>query len=276
MTKVSIIIPCYNGGDMVQTAVASALSQSHPQTEVVVVDDGSTDLETLRALDRTEIVGGARVIRQSNIGLSGARNRGIEESTGDFILPLDHDDEIHADYAAKAARVLDAQPDVAIVYARAERFGATTGEWDLPEFSMTAMLARNVIHACAMFRRSDWRAVGGYSQELRRGYEDYDFWLKLLGLGRDVVRIDEILFRYRDTGRSMASAMTHQDRVEAFAHIFAMNSSLYVQHADAFAEVLVGQQQQWDMLAHFKRRYGRVEDAISRIGAWHKRRAGRS
>ena len=276
MTTVSIIIPCYDGGDMLETAVASALAQSHPQTEVVVVDDGSTDPDTLRALVRIEIAGNARVVRQANAGLSGARNRGIEEAAGEYILPLDHDDEIYAAYATKAAAILDAQPNVGIVYSRAERFGATSGEWDLPEFSMKAMLARNVIHACAMFRRDDWRAVGGYSQALRTGYEDYDFWLKMLGLGRDVVRLDEILFRYRDTGGSMANEMTDQDRVDALAQIFATNSAVYVQHADAFAEMLVGQQQQWDMLAHFKQRYGRMEDVVARMGAWRKRRNSRS
>ena len=272
MTTVSIVIPCYNGGDMVLSAVESALAQSHPAVEVIVVDDGSTDPRTLAALETIASAGDVRVVRQPNTGLSGARNRGIEESTGDYILPLDHDDEIAADYVAKAATILDGRPDVGIVYARAERFGETTGEWDLPEFTMKAMFARNVIYACALFRRSDWLAAGGYSTTLRRGYEDYDFWLKILALGREVVRIDEVLFRYRDTGGSMASGMTHHDRVEALAQIFTANSDVYVQHADAMAEMLIEHQRQWDMLAHFKRRYGRVEDAIARLGALRARR----
>lgn len=274
MTSVSIVIPCYNGGDLVLSAVDSALAQSHPSVEVIVVDDGSTDPRTLAALETTADAGDARVVRQTNAGLSGARNRGIEESTGDYILPLDHDDEIAVDYAAKAAAILDAQANVGIVYARAERFGETTGEWDLPEFSMKAMFARNVIHACAMFRRSDWHAAGGYSVSLRRGYEDYDFWLRILALGREAVRINEVLFRYRDTGGSMASGMTNDDRVDALAHIFAANSDVYVQHADAMAEMLIEQQRQWDMLAHFKKRYGRLEDVISRAGGVRARLTG--
>lgn len=264
---------------MVLDAVASALAQTHPDTEVVVVDDGSTDSVTLAAISTVESAGQARVIRQANQGLSAARNHGIEDAVGDYILPLDHDDELYADYAAKAAAVLDADESVGIVYARVERFGATAGEWHLAEFSMRNMLAGNVIHASAMFRRTDWRTVGGYSHELRRGYEDYDFWLKILGLGREVVRLDEILFRYRLTDGSMANVMSHEDRVHAFAHTFATNAALFVQHADAFAEVVVGQRdQKWEMLDHFKRRYGRVEDAISLLGALRQpvRRRGRT
>ena len=227
MTKVSIVIPCFNGGGLVREAVASALAQTHADVEVVVVDDGSTDPVTLAALEGVD-AGPARVIRQENRGLSGARNRGIEEATGDYILPLDHDDEIYPTYVAQAAAVLDEQPGVGIVYARAERFGASSGEWVLPDFTVGRMLTGNLIHASAAFRREDWRTVGGYSSALRRGYEDHDFWLKLLSLGRDVVRLDEILFRYRDTEDSLVKAMTRQDRVDAFAHSFATNSELYV------------------------------------------------
>lgn len=256
---------------MVLSAVESALAQSHSSVEVIVVDDGSTDPRTLAALSAIDAEGRVRVFRQSNAGLSGARNRGIEESTGDYVLPLDHDDQIAHDYVDKAAAVLDAQANVGIVYSRAERFGATTGEWDLPDFTFKAMFARNVIHACGMFRRSDWQAAGGYSTDLRRGYEDYDFWLRILALGREVVRIDEVLFRYRDTGASMASGMTDTDRVEALAQIFAANADVYVQHADAMAAMLVEQQRQWDMLAHFKKRYGRIENAIARVGGFRAR-----
>jgi glycosyltransferase involved in cell wall biosynthesis len=274
VTSVSIVIPCFNGGDMVVSAVESALAQSHDETQVIVVDDGSTDPATLRTLDALEEAGRVLVLHQQNGGPSAARNLGIEKATGDYVLPLDHDDEIHVDYAAKAAAVLDQRPEMGIVSARAERFGASQGEWDLPEFSMKAMLARNVIHACSMYRRSDWRLVGGYATTLRSGDEDYDFWLKILGLGRGVTRLDEILFRYRDVGSSRAHTMTDRERVEALAQIFAANSDVYVQHADAMAEMLIEHQRQWDMLAHFKKRYGRVEDYIARVGGLRARLTG--
>jgi glycosyltransferase involved in cell wall biosynthesis len=272
VTRVSIVVPCFNGGGLVRYAVASALAQSHPDVEVVVVDDGSTDSETLSALREIALLDRARVITQTNQGPCVARNRGIEESTGSYILPLDHDDEIYPDYVSKAAAILDGQSNVGIVYARAERFGASSGEWYLPSFSVGRMLTGNLIFVSAMFRREDWSRVGGYSPTLRRGYEDHDFWLRILGLDREVVRLDEILFRYRDTDGSLVKLMTRQDRVDAFAHTFASNSDLYVRHSSDFAEMVIGQ---WEMLAHYKNRYGRLEDAISRLGAVRRRIRGK-
>ncbi|RYC05834.1 glycosyltransferase family 2 protein [Nocardioides zhouii] len=264
MTKVSIVIPCYNGGGLVQEAVTSALAQTHPAVEVLVVDDGSTDSTTLETLKHIEKAGQARVIRQENQGLCAARNRGIEESAGAYILPLDHDDEIYPDYAAKAVDVLDSRAEVGIVYGRAERFGATTGDWYLPDFSMGRMLATNLIYATAMFRRADWETVGGYSTYMQHGYEDYDLWLKILGLDRQVVRLDEVVFRYRSTEGSMISSMSYERQIESFAQAFAHNSSLYQRHANEFSEHLLAQR---NLLHHFKGRYGRIENAISRLGA---------
>ena len=271
MTKVSVVIPSFNGRDMVRDTVAFALSHGHPEVEVVVVDDGSTDPVTMVALEQIKAEGRAKVIAQENRGPSGARNRGIDEAAGDYILPLDHDDEIHPDYAAKAAAVLDARPEVGIVYARVERFGASTGEWSHGDFAIGRMLMGNVIHASAMFRRADWIAVGGYSEEMRRGWEDHDFWLNILGVGREVVHLDEVLFRYRDTEGSFAKAMALDDQIDALAHNFATNSELYVRHTDEFVRELLGQRY---MLAHFKRRYGRAEDALSRAGALRRRFRG--
>lgn len=271
MTRVSIVIPCFNGADMVHDAVKSALAQTHDEVEVIVVDDGSTDPVTLSALARISAAGGVAVVRQENRGLSGARNSGIAAATGDYILPLDHDDELYPSYASKAAAVLDARGEVGIVYARAERFGATNGEWLLADFDMGQMLLGNQIFASAMFRRVDWQTVGGYSTELRNGYEDYDLWLSILGLEREVVRLDEILFRYRDTEASMLKSVDHQVHVDAFAYTFSKNASLYARHADKFAAAVIWETEQWGMLAHFKGRYGRLEDAISRLGAMRRR-----
>lgn len=271
VTKVSIVIPCFNGGDLVRGAVESASAQRGVDVELLVVDDGSTDRVTLDALEALSRLPLVRVVKQANRGLPAARNLGISMATGDYILPLDHDDEIYPAYAAQASGVLDESPNVGIVYSRAERFGASTGEWELLDFDIGRMLTGNLIFASAMFRRADWESVGGYSEALVRGYEDHDFWLKLLGLGREVVRLDEILFRYRDTEGSLVKAMGPRDRVDAFAHTFSSNSDLYLHHSREFAEVVVGQ---WEMLAHYKSRYGRIEDVVSRLGALRRRVRG--
>ena len=96
MSKVSIIIPAYNQAHYLPDAINSALEQSHPDVEVIVVDDGSTDHTpevTAEYADRPNI----KLIRQANAGLSGARNRGFSEASGDYVCFLDSDDYFSSD-----------------------------------------------------------------------------------------------------------------------------------------------------------------------------------
>ena len=97
MAKVSVIIPCYNQGAYLNEAVESILAQSYRDFEIIVVNDGSTDEETNRLLsgyDRQQ----TRVLHTENQGLSSARNNGIREAQGEYILPLDADDRIDPTY----------------------------------------------------------------------------------------------------------------------------------------------------------------------------------
>ena len=86
-------------------------------------------------------------------------------------------------------------------------FGGFDAEFSFGEYSLSTMLHHNVIHSCAMFTRKDWKAVGGYPENLRM-YEDYGFWLRILRLGRTAVRLDEELFFYRQ-GRPGADHLAH-------------------------------------------------------------------
>lgn len=234
MAKVTIIIPCWNACSDVAGTVASALAQVGVDTEIVIVDDGSTDPATLRALDSI-VDPRVRVFHQPNAGPAAARNRAIAEATGEYILPLDADDLLDPTYAAKAAAVLDKQPDVGIVYCRAAKFGAEEGPWNLPEFSPDELALGNVIFVSAMFRKADWKLVGGFDESLRHGMEDYDFWIRLVHAGRKVVRLDETLFRCRIREDSR-TALFEQDReqvVATYARIFRKNRDFFAEHAEA-------------------------------------------
>lgn len=98
MEKVSVIIPTYNRSRQVVEAVKSALAQSWPALEVIVIDDGSTD-DTESAL--APFSGSIRYLKKPNEGVSSARNRGIQEATGDKVAFLDSDDTWHPDKLRK-------------------------------------------------------------------------------------------------------------------------------------------------------------------------------
>ena len=98
MTRVSVIIPCFNDGAMLHESVASALAQDHDDVEIIVADDGSTDETSLATLDAVGQLG-AIVMKLPHRGVSSTRNAAIAASTGDYILPLDADDLLWSGYS---------------------------------------------------------------------------------------------------------------------------------------------------------------------------------
>ena len=234
MSKASIIVPCWNAGTCLGGAVRSALEQTYDDLEVIVVDDGSTDAETLRILKESSWPR-TRAIFQANAGPAAARNRAVAEATGEYILPLDADDIFEPTYAAKAAAVLDAQQEVGIVYCRATKFGVEQGPWVLNDYSPEELAIGNVIFVSAMFRKADWSAVGGFDEALLHGLEDYDFWIKLVQMGRKVVRLDESLLRYRTHSRSRTTDFEGDEdrKVATYARIFRNNRDFFAEHAES-------------------------------------------
>lgn len=206
MPLISIIIPCYNQGQFLAESIGSVLDSDFSDLEIVVVDDGSTEAETRRILDTLDYPD-TRLVRRANGGLAAARNSGIAEARGRYILPLDADDRIGPEYIGQAVFALEADPSLGIVYCRAEKFGAESGPWKLPPFSRWRMGLGNIIFCSAVYRRDDWQAVGGYDETIRRGWEDWDFWLSLLEAGRKALCLPQTGFFYRKSPLSMAAVM---------------------------------------------------------------------
>ncbi len=275
MSRVSIVIPCYNASATLGEAVQSALDQTWDDLEVIIVDDGSSDPATIALLDgmnwpRT------RVIRQDNAGPAAARNAAIRASTGEFILPLDADDRIAPSYVEKALAVLQRRPGVGIVYCKAERFGAASGPWELPSYSIRELAIDNVIFVTSLFRRADWERVGGFNEHLRHGVEDYDFWLKLVGLGCDVVQLDETLFHYRvqASSRTADFSADRAGMVDTYARIFRDNIDVFARNAETLFEHRFAL---YDELNSYRARYGRLEallrryPRLARVARWASR-----
>ncbi|MEN8190054.1 MAG: glycosyltransferase [Thermodesulfobacteriota bacterium] len=258
MARVSVIIPCYNQGHFLDEAVDSVLAQTFADFEIIVVNDGSTDSATnelLSGYDRPK----TRVLTTENCGLAQARNNGINEASGEYILPLDADDKIGPGYLEEAVSLLDGDPLVGIVYCRAQLFGAVETEWHLPDFSEAEMMYDNVIFCSALFRRSDWADVGGYSGEMVYGWEDYDFWLSLLERGRLVRRIDEILFFYRVASDSMVRSKERWQKVEMFKRIFRRHKDFYADNIEHWIEIVLDARENY----HQARLYVDCGDGIS-------------
>lgn len=210
--RTSIIIPLFNQAHFVREAVESALAQTVP-CEVIIVNDGSTDGGRFVADEYAER--GVRVIHQVNKGLASARNTGIMNATGEFILPLDADDKLLPTAVERMEKVFDEIKDADIVAPSFSMFGASEGDVILM-MRPTAQDFRggNRIGYCSMFRRKDALAVGGYSPKMVWGYEDLHLWINLLSLGKKIYTIPEPLWMYRRTPGSMIdSAQQHHNEL---------------------------------------------------------------
>ncbi len=231
MPKVSIIIPCFNLGKYLNEAVESVLAQTFQDFELIVVNDGSTDKKTNQIINEFNN-SRVKVIHTTNQGLSGARNTGISQSEGEYILPLDADDKIAPTYLEKAVKVLDRNNNIGIVYCEAVFFGENQGKWVLPEYSFPEILKHNVIFSSSLFRKSDWQKVNGYNSNMIYGWEDYDFWLSIIELKREVFKIPEILFFYRSRLDSMNNRMKNEHRLYSYKQIFKNHREMYADNIE--------------------------------------------
>lgn len=231
MTLVSVVIPCFNAGAYLLEAVASARAQTWSSVEVVVVDDGSDDAETVEALARVEQEG-SHLIRIAHAGPAAARNAGIEATRGAYIFTLDGDDRMDPTLIERAAGVMAQDDGVGIVYSQVQFFGDRTGPWELPPYRFPDILLGNMIPSAALFRRSDWAAVGGYNTNMVEGWEDYDFWLSLIERGRAVVQIPEPLLHYRRHGHSRSGGRSRETVVRCYAQLFRNHSRLFNEHIE--------------------------------------------
>jgi len=201
----SIIIPCHNDGKYLREAIQSVEPCDENLYQAIIVNDGSTDAETLKILSQLEAKN-YTVIHQTNKGLGAARNTGINQATGAYILPLDSDNRIHPAYLTLSLEIFERDAKVGVVYGNAQFFGEQRGVWQVPEFEAERFLIGNFIDACAVFRREVWEQAGGFDEKMpQQGWEDWDFWVSAAEKGWTFEHLNKVVFDYRVRADSMIS-----------------------------------------------------------------------
>jgi glycosyltransferase involved in cell wall biosynthesis len=228
--KVSVIIPCFNQGQYIDEAVESVLNQTFKDFEIVIVNDGSTDEFTKNKLKNYNNPK-CKVIHIHNQGVSAARNKGINASSGDYILPLDADDKIGARYIEDACEILDKDNKIGIVYCEAELFGAKNGIWNQPCFSIDRILIMNMIICSAMFRKNDYLMTKGFNPNMLYGWEDWDLWLSLIEKGKEVYKLPDVHFYYRIKNLSMLNELRQDLNKQAYSL-----KTIYLNHFDFYLD----------------------------------------
>lgn len=239
MVKVSVIMPCYNDGQYIEEAIESVLNQSYKDIELIIIDDGSDDEYTIKVINKISH-DKIKVLHTDHLRPAGARNYGISLSTGKYILPVDSDDKIEPTYIEQAVNILEGNPEIGIVYCQADLFGEQSGRWDLPNYSFETMLLDNIVFVTALFYKEDWEKAGGFNTTMDSGMEDYDFWLSILGLGKQIYQIPEILFHYRIKKVSRTTQfMDNSIQVkEIYRRMYDNHEEFYRKNAKAYATIL--------------------------------------
>jgi glycosyltransferase involved in cell wall biosynthesis len=215
---VSIIIPCYNQGSFLPDAIDSLSECRKELFEVIIVNDGSTDRTTLEILAKYESEG-YHVVHQDNMGLAHARNSGIEIAKGEYILPLDCDNKVHPEYIYRSSEILDHNENVGVVYSDRDLFGTKSGYDVVGPFNLQRMMLNNYIDACAVFRKSIWKSVGGYDASIKLGVEDWELWLKMAFSGVEFFYIPKALYQYRIREDSLIRTMTREYKMNVKSHL---------------------------------------------------------
>lgn len=270
----SIIIPFYNMARWLPQTLESALGQTHANTEIVLVDDGSTDPASIAMVERLEREGKIRVLRKRNGGLGDARNYGIERARSRWVVPLDADDLLDRTFVAKAlhaARQACASSRplamvTSLVAAFPERPEDAPWIWLPLGFERDMLPAANVASCCVgLIDKHAWQGVGGYDAWLT-SYEDWDFYCALASRGYRCETIPERLISYRQRQDSMRHEVGEPNLPRFRALLNARHPTL-AEHPDVALRILAGELRQHESVYLRNPRYqvvDRLNDAFKR------------
>jgi glycosyltransferase involved in cell wall biosynthesis len=209
----SVIIPYYNLGKYLPEALESVLASTYPSLEVLIVNDGSTDedsLDVLRQIERREL-SQVRILHTENQGLALTRNTGAEAAQGEFLAFVDADDAVETSFFQLAINVLRQYENVAVVYPWLRYFEGSSDIWPTWNTEFPYLLAHNTVAVLAVMRRSAFLRWARNTPEAEYNLEDYEGWIGLVEAGAIGVSLPHPLARYRiRTGSLWQNTNRHQ------------------------------------------------------------------
>lgn len=213
---VSVILPCYNAHEFLPRALDSLRAQTFQDFETLIINDGSSDPETLAYLKT--VPDDVRIIHQENRGLAGARNRGFSEAKADLVLPLDCDDWLAPEFLADAYETLNATPERCFVFADLSLEGEADGVLRKP-FNLFEQLFFNQLPYCMLIPKAAWQEIGGYDESMRLGYEDWEFNIRLGLNDYTGIPLGQPHFHYHVSASGMLASTSRARHIELWRYI---------------------------------------------------------
>ncbi len=228
MCKLSVVMSVYNAGQFLRETVDSILTQSMPDFEFIIIDDGSTDgsgatLAAFAARDPR-----IRLVSRENRGLVASLNEGCQMARSDYIVRMDADDVAHPERFARQYQFMEEHPqvlgsgcEVLLIDADGAPIKAmgTAGEHAQIDGEHMAGLGGAIIHPSAIVRKDALTQVGFYSEDYPCA-EDLDLWLRIAEVG-ELANLDQVLLSYRQHPGSIGAASREKQYRSAKAAVRA-------------------------------------------------------
>ena len=232
---IEAVITSYNQKTMIYEAVQSLCRQTTLPGRIVIVDDASTDEDSVSVLNEIETDEKLSVpliiIRQPNRGVSAARNAGIRETQTPLVLVLDGDDSLEPAYIEEVSKMLNDNSSMIAASSWLQTFGVLASTVCPTGGDVAAFLSHNCCPATHIFRRSAWQQCGGYDETMRSGFEDWDFFLNMLETapGAKIGIVEQALINYRTTPVS-SNIKSMEKRLELMRYIMEKHIGIYQEH----------------------------------------------
>ncbi|MDB5446430.1 MAG: adhesin [Phenylobacterium sp.] len=210
-SAVTVVIPLHNYAGYIVEALESVRNQTVGDVDLIVVNDASTDNSEAVAQEwleaHAERFNRVLLIRNlNNAGLGFTRNVAFANAETPYVLPLDADNRLRPHCIQQTLHAIE-RSAAAFAYPRIRHFGESDAEIGKQSWSAARFTNGNYVDAMALVRRSAWAEAGGYDH-VRYGWEDFDFWCRLVERGMFGVQVPEYVADYRVHGASMLRTET--------------------------------------------------------------------
>jgi glycosyltransferase involved in cell wall biosynthesis len=222
-------MPFYNQSEFIAVTIDSVKKQHFTDYEIIIINDGSTEKGAVEFLNKFADHH-TTVLHIANSGVSAARNYAIKHSNGEYILPLDADDCIDELFLYETVAVLDKMPEVEAVRTGVKYFGVLNHEEILPVYSRRRHLLQNLFFNTTLFRKSSFLNAGGYDEQFLIGWEDWDFFLRLVERESQVYTIERPYFFYRIKESSRNADLQEEKKQNAEQQLYKKYLESYLQY----------------------------------------------
>ncbi len=240
--SVEAVVTSFNQKAMLLEAVESLYEQTIRPEKIIIVDDGSTEEQSIEILQKIEADPHPPVplsiLRQPNGGVSCARNTGIRHTQADLVLVLDGDDRLAPSFIREVGRLLCEDSSLTAASSWLHTFGVLDSIVRPQGGSVQDFLSHNCCPASHILRRTAWERCGGYDESMRNGFEDWDFFLSMLEAVPDsrVGIVEKPLIHYR-TAPASSNVKSMSKRLELMRYLIHKHEALYRAH---IAEAVLG------------------------------------